>query len=187
MKGRLQKKDIAKSLTMIEQHQLRKVVAAAKKNEPISREDMRLIERLKAEARRSEPLPKKKRGRGRPKKSLQIAQKIERLMLEKLQERMENDQKLTAADYAFIEKVKQQEREQEPHAQQTAKVALAQRLQNYKETLFDSLCWVVENSKSHQARVVAAGHLRKWADESDYLMEPYEIEDAKPEDQKVPE
>lgn len=183
------KANVAKAIEVLEHHQLKKVLERAKAGEGLTRSDLRLLERLKSdEARLSANAPpaRRKPKRGRPAKLRQLAEKIERLTLEKILERQERGERLTAADYAFLEKVKQAELE---HADATKvrpnKPPLAERLQAFKENLFDSLCWVAENSKSHMARVTAAQTLKTWADDMEPPLEPYRIVEARPMDAHV--
>ncbi len=115
-----------------------------------------------------------------------FAEQIERRAMEQLLERQESGDKLTAAEFAFLAKIKQMDNEKAVTAKITAKLPLSERLQAKKESWFESLCWVAENSKSHMARVTAVQTLKKWADEEGVPLEPYFITDAHPENEPVP-
>lgn len=101
--------------------------------------------------------------------------------MEKIHQRQERGEKLTGAEYAFLDKVKQANLEMADVSTEPVKLPLPQRLQAFKEKLFDSLCWVVEHSKSHLARVSAAP-LKSWAEQEDVPLEGYELVEAHPED-----
>jgi len=161
----------------------------AKAGKELSRADMQLLERLKSDTARMSldaESGQKKSKRGRPTELRRLAERIERLILEKLLERQQRGEKLTAADYAFLEKIKQAtlEKAGAVKAPET-KLPLGERLQASKEDLFDSLTWVAAHSKSRMARVQAAHELKQWANEEYHPLPLPKLVRARPQDVKV--
>ena len=111
---------VSKAIEHLELHQLKKLVERAKAGAELNRADLQLLNRLsikldsakaQSEAQKCEMNSKqqqnnKKRKRGRPANPRLLADKAERQALEEICERQARGEKLTGADYAFLEKMK---------------------------------------------------------------------------------
>lgn len=104
--------NVSKAVELLEVHQLKKLVERAKAGQELSRSDLQLLHRLsekldaaKAQSEAQKPLQKMKRKRGRPTNPRVLADRITHQALEDLSRRQERGDKLSGADYAFLEKM----------------------------------------------------------------------------------
>ena len=185
--------NVPKIVEALQQHQLKKVLERAKAGKDLTRSDLHLVEQIgsKFDAPRTPPVTEsapQKPKRGRPPKMRQMLEEIELDAVEQLRERLKRGEKLTGADYWFIERTKQATVEQADASKknaQPAKLPLAERLQESKEVAFESLRCVMEHSKSDMARVSAAQTVEEWADQEEPPLEPYKFVLARPQDVKL--
>ena len=181
--------NVPKIVEALQHHQLKKVLERAKAGKELTRTDLHLVEQIgsKFDASRTPPVKEsapQKPKRGRPTKIRQIVARVERQGLEQLLERQSRGEKLTGAEYTFLERMKQSNMDKAASKKKTlpAKLPLSDRLQASKEAAFESLCCVMEHSKSHMARVQAAQAVKEWAAETEPLPEPLTFVRINPED-----
>ena len=185
---------IEKTIYALELTQLKTLVERVKAGGELSRADLSLLKQLSGKLAASRTLadaqavpqqPAKKRS-GRPPNPKKLAEKIKLQALRDLCDRQAKGCALTGADYQFLEKFIQASLEKaESSKAPAAQLPLPQRLQAFKETMFDSLCWIVRNSKSHMARVSAVQTLKQWSEEDEPPPEPIEAVAFRPEDIKL--
>ena len=155
--------NVAKAIEVLEHHQLRKLLERAKAGETLNRSDMQLLERLKADAAKvslNTESALKKPKRGRPGNPRILADKIERQALQDIDARQAKGEKLTGADYAFLEKMKLATAPQKPTASNILQFpeqneTWAQRLARLKEQAIVAIEYGVVN-ESGNARAAFA-------------------------------
>ena len=127
----------------------------------------------------------KKKQRGRPKKPLPIPVEVDniyRVALDQLKARQANGEKLTGADYAFLDKMAAADT-QKANAAMTREIvqgSIDKKLQFARIKSFHVLSDLLDNPTREDVRMQAALALKKWADDEEPPQEPVKFTVVKP-------